>query len=307
MISPLAKRASGGREGQQVPEDGVEHHTTGAGTLPATAQPSGIWARQGHSWSSGPGGSADQEANSQRMRNQGQTGNVVPVADSTAKHSCASPAWLRRGGECPWLSLNGLLAHGNGWSTDWGYSGWLRLIRALSETFSNWLWTTFCGEFKACSTVGIKPALFCKYSSPLHDSVGIPTSRRLTEEVRKVLGKEDLDNTGGVCVWERQGDRRLHQAKTLKPAPILNLWLEGTVSTSQSWEASQGDHLSHSQTSFCLFLHLRIVFKARRKLLLFSCSCKLAQKAGFDRFLCLKEELHLHLFILYKQTNKICD
>lgn len=77
------------------------------------------------------------------------------------------------------------------------------------------------GEFKACCTARIKSVLFANIHH--HKSVGIPTSSRLTGEVRKVLGREDSDNTEGVCVWERQGGRRLHQAKTLKPALILNL------------------------------------------------------------------------------------
>lgn len=85
-------------------------------------------------------------------------------------------------------------------------------------------------DFKACSIQGIKSALstnihlhFLQIFISTHDSVGIPRSSRLTEEVRTVLGREDLAHTEGVSVWERQGDRRLHQAKTLKPALILNL------------------------------------------------------------------------------------
>lgn len=93
----------------------------------------GYLSKQGHSWSSGR--SADQ-TNSQRMRNHGQTGSLDPVADS--KHSYAPPTHLKREFNPPWLSLNGLLALGNGWSTGWGCSGWFRLIRALPET----LWTT---------------------------------------------------------------------------------------------------------------------------------------------------------------------
>lgn len=57
-----------------------------------------------------------------------------------------------------------------------------------------------------------------------------------------------------------------------------------------------------------VFLELRIVLKARGKFLLFSGLCKLAQKAGFDRFLCPEEELHLQVYSLYcisKQTKSV--
>lgn len=40
----------------------------------------------------------------------------------------------RKEAEYSWLSLNGLLDHGNGGITGWRFSGWLGLIRALPET-----------------------------------------------------------------------------------------------------------------------------------------------------------------------------
>lgn len=108
VILPVAQSTSGSREGQQVPKDAPPQEQGSCQPRLCPRVP-----EQGRATAGA------QEANSEDMESWSNK-ELVPCSRLQAQF--CSPNMIEEKTEHPWLSLNGLQAHGNGCSTGWGCS-----------------------------------------------------------------------------------------------------------------------------------------------------------------------------------------